>query len=144
MLLHSEIIGKLINKKYELGENDCLSLIKGYVECRYSIQLPFSYKGYDFSNYKELYLKDKEKALIILEEYLDKNFEINFGNFFDVGDILWTKYKFEVETHNICTIGICSGNGLMLSAFPKIGSILVPLSDYKVEKVYKWVGLQEE
>lgn len=136
----SKIMGELGLRTYELGVNDCLTLIREYINKKYGATLPESFRGVTLADYKDLYIKDKEKAFKIFKEYIEASFESILKRFFLSGDILWTYAKGEADNKiDLLTVGISAGNGLMLTTSSKTGNIFVSLSGYDIEKVYRWV-----
>ena len=127
----AELTSRLIGKKYNLGQHDCLSVIIYFCDA-WGITIPDEFEGYTRENYAELYNKDPEATKEVFIKFISA-----LGKSIDpkraaAGDFLITEYKKQKS------IFIHGGRGTGISAFTDKEIDVVSLKPYKILKAYRW------
>ncbi len=120
---------KYIGKNYKLGEIDCFSIVYQYLKDK-NFKVPDSFNNVSFENYSNLYLRNKKEAKNLMISFFNLLLlEIKIGEI-KAGDILL------LSLHGDEFPAISVGNGMILSASPKLGVNLISRNYFKTIKAW--------
>ncbi len=120
---------KYIGKKYKLGETDCFSIIYQYLKDK-NFKVPDSFNNVSFKDYPNLYLKNKKEAKNLMISFVDVILKkIDIGKI-KAGDIVL------LSLHGEEFLAISVGNGMILSASPKLGVNFISRSYFKTLRAW--------
>lgn len=136
----AEITGKYIGCDYTVyGKSveegfDCLSLMLKFMD-EYKIEHSGSIKGWNLTNYYDLWSEDRDKAIEIWTEYLQKHTkEIDMKDI-KPGDFILLE---NIETGELF-YNIFAGNNKAITVHPQSGVITVSLRKVKILRVFQGV-----
>lgn len=136
----AEITGKYIGCDYTpYGKTveegfDCLSLMFKFMD-EYKIEHSGSIKGWNLTNYYDLWNEDRDKAIEIWTEYLQKySKEIDIKDI-KPGDFILLKNN---KTNELF-YSIFAGNDKIIAVHPQGGVIIISLRKFKILRVFQGV-----
>ena len=124
-----EYAHSIINKKYKLGEFDCVQLVVNYFNN--FIDVPKKIDRYTIETYPTLYKENPIKAMDMMLKWLQSFLHEIEINKMQSGDIAVLKYKY-----SLLFLGIIIGNGKTL-VVTKRGAESISLKPYTIERMFR-------
>ena len=127
-----ELTQDLIGNPYELGANDCFSLITQYLSkmgVKTSGDLIF--EGHKVSEYAKDYNSNPKKMMLIAVDYIASITTEIPPAFAVAGDILFVRFE---DSESLVIDG---GNGTIVAATEERGTVVLNQQDYTVKRVFR-------
>ena len=121
---------KLIGVKYELGTNDCFSLIINYLK-RCEVEVPLVHQGYKVDDYAEDYRSNPTKMMRVGVDLIASLTTELPPAFAVAGDILLVQFE---DNESLVIDG---GNGTIIAATEESGTVVLNQHGYVVNRVFR-------
>ena len=127
-----ELTQDLIGNPYELGANDCFSLITQYLK-KLGITTPKNliFQGHKVSDYPKDYKSNPNKMMGVAVDYIASITTELSPPFRVAGDILFVQFQ------DNDSLVIDGGNGVIIAATEERGTIVLNQKDYTVKRVFR-------
>jgi len=111
---------------------DCFSFILSMLE-GYGIKLPDVFEGLTRDNYMDLWYKNRNKTIKIIDRFLLSVTTKKDLDRMRSGDIIFIKHKKTNEKGYV----MYAGNSKVITVSPKFGVLAIPIKEYEISRVYR-------
>jgi hypothetical protein len=127
-----ELTQDLIGNPYELGANDCFSLITQYLS-KMGVETSgdLIFEGHKVSEYAEDYKSNPKKMMGIAVDYIASVTTELSPALAVAGDILYVQFE---DNESLVIDG---GNGTIIAATEERGTVVLNQQDYTVKRVFR-------
>ena len=127
-----ELTQDFIGVEYELGTNDCFSLIVQYLKKRGVQTSPkLIFQGHKLSEYPKDYRDNPSKMMGVAVDYIASITTELPPAFAVAGDILFVRFE---DNESLVIDG---GNGTLIAATEESGTVVLNQHDYTVKRVFR-------
>jgi len=123
----SRFTKQIVNRKYDLGQCDCFSLILDYLKFQ-QVDYPDSFKEVTRETYPDLFKSDPDQAKSLMVEFINELLDEKKRAFRSPGDVLLIRLK----NSDSLSLAIDGGNSTAVCVSQELGVMVASIEFYDV------------